>query len=87
MAIAAVKVMASGKAGLEAMPYFVNEFNGQGYQCLPPLGLDHDEAVISEAVRHTRELVEANSGGGGEKRWAKSVGALNRTAMAGPTSC
>ena len=65
MAIAAVKVMASGKAGLEAMPYFVTEFIGQRYSCLPPLGLDHDETVISEAKRHTQELV-------GDKSWANN---------------
>ena len=66
MAIAAVKVMASGKAGLEAMPYFLNEFIGQGYSWLPPLGLDHDETVIDAAIRHTRELVEARTGSGGK---------------------
>lgn len=60
MAIAAVKVMAAGKAGLEAMPYFVSEFIGQGYSWLPPLGLDHDETVIGEAIRHTNELVGGN---------------------------
>ena len=64
MAIAAVKVMASGKAGLEAMPYFVTEFIGQGYSWLPPLGLDHDETVIGEAIRHTRDLVGGSLGGG-----------------------
>ncbi len=51
MGIAAVKVMAAGKAGLEALPYFVKEFNAQGYRQLVPLGLDHinTEAVVTNS--------------------------------------
>ena len=47
MAIAAVKVMAAGKSGLEALPHFIKELGDQGYRMLNPVGLDHDRSTIN----------------------------------------
>ena len=45
MAIGAARVMAAGKAGLESLPYFVDELMAQGIPQLAPLGLDHGEVT------------------------------------------
>lgn len=57
MAIAAVKVVAAGKSGLEALPWFVKEFKGLGYRLLDPLGLDHDEDTIGQTLEYIKRVV------------------------------
>ena len=45
MAIGAARVMAAGKAGLESLPYFVDELMAQGIPQLAPWATDHTEAT------------------------------------------
>ena len=56
MAIAKVMIIAAGKSGLEALPHFQREFQHQGYQMLPALGLDHDTKTIDAAKQKTVNL-------------------------------
>lgn len=48
MAIGAVRVMAAGKAGLESLPYFVDELIAQGIPQLAPWARDHTETTGSK---------------------------------------
>lgn len=43
---AATRVMAAGKAGLESLPYFVDELMGQGIPQLAPWAADHSQEQI-----------------------------------------
>ena len=58
MAIGAVRVMAAGKAGLESLPYFVNEFLAQGIDQLAPWAIDHSPDQLDRLRRDTEELVQ-----------------------------
>lgn len=60
MAIGAVRVMAAGKAGLESLPYFVDELLAQGVPQLAPWAIDHDQDEIDDLVTRTRERVRGD---------------------------
>ena len=48
---AAARVMAAGKAGLESLPYFVDELLAQGIPQLAPWAADHTAAQIDKLNR------------------------------------
>lgn len=52
---AATRVMAAGKAGLESLPYFVDELLAQGIPQLAPWGADHSNEPIATLNRVTQE--------------------------------
>lgn len=52
---AAARVMAAGKAGLESLPYFVDELLAQGITQLAPWAADHDVEEIESLNRDTRQ--------------------------------
>lgn len=52
---AAARVMAAGKAGLESLPYFVDELLAQGITQLAPWAADHDVEEIEKLNRDTRQ--------------------------------
>ena len=45
---AAARVMAAGKAGLESLPYFVDELLAEGITQLAPWAADHDGGAIND---------------------------------------
>ena len=57
MAIGAARVMAAGKAGLESLPFFVDELLAQGIPQLAPWAIDHSQDQIDELHDRTRERV------------------------------
>ena len=56
MAIGAVRVMAAGKAGLESLPYFVDELLAQGFAQLEPWAIDHSPEQRENLQKATEEL-------------------------------
>ena len=60
MAIGAVRVMAAGKAGLESLPYFVDELSTQGIPQLAPWAIDHDQDEIDGLVDRARARVRGD---------------------------
>ena len=58
MAIGAVRVMAAGKAGLESLPFFVDELLAQGVDQLAPWAIDHSPEQLDGLRRQTEELVQ-----------------------------
>ena len=60
MAIGAVRVMAAGKAGLDSLPFFVDELLAQGIPQLAPWAIDHDQDDIDSLVSRTRERVRGD---------------------------
>lgn len=48
MSIGAARVMAAGKAGLESLPYFVDELLAQGIPQLAPWAIDHSQDQIDD---------------------------------------
>ena len=60
MAIGAVRVMAAGKAGLESLPFFVDELLAQGIPQLAPWAIDHDQDEIDSLVSRTRGRVRGD---------------------------
>lgn len=60
MAIGAVRVMAAGKAGLESLPFFVDELLAQGIPQLAPWAIDHDQDEIDRLVTRARERVRGD---------------------------
>ena len=63
MAIGAVRVMAAGKAGLESLPFFVDELLAQGIPQLAPWAIDHDQDEIDSLVSRTRGRVRGDWSG------------------------
>lgn len=57
MAIGAARVMAAGKAGLESLPFFVDELLAQGIPQLAPWAIDHSQDQIDELQDRTQERV------------------------------
>ena len=57
MAIGAVRVMAAGKAGLESLPFFVDELMAQGIPQLAPWALDHNQDQIDQLKAMTQDRV------------------------------
>lgn len=57
MAIGAARVMAAGKAGLESLPFFVDELMAQGIPQLAPWAIDHSQDQIDELQDRTQERV------------------------------
>ena len=57
MAIGAARVMAAGKAGLESLPFFVDELLAQGIPQLAPWAIDHSQDQIDELQNRTQERV------------------------------
>ncbi len=57
MAIGAVRVMAAGKAGLESLPYFVDEFLAQGVEQLAPWAIDHSDEDLVSRVNHSCRFI------------------------------
>lgn len=69
MPIRAVRVMAAGKAGLDALPYFVQAFGSveNSYPQFVPFALDHDMSpgsVLENVTSRTREVI-------GEEAWRR----------------
>ena len=62
MAIGAVRVMAAGKAGLESLPYFVDEFLAQGVEQLAPWAIDHSDEDLDRLRQATAAKVRGNWG-------------------------
>ena len=60
MAIGAARVMAAGKAGLESLPFFVDELMAQGIPQLAPWALDHSQDQIDQLKAMTQERVAGN---------------------------
>lgn len=52
---AAARVMAAGKAGLESLPYFVDELQAQGITQLAPWAADHTDGQIEKLNRDIQE--------------------------------
>ena len=52
---AATRVMAAGKAGLESLPYFVDELLAQGITQLAPWAADHNQEQIERLNNATQE--------------------------------
>lgn len=52
---AAARVMAAGKAGLESLPYFVDELQAQGITQLAPWAADHSTTQLDELDKMVRE--------------------------------
>ena len=52
---AAIRVMAAGKAGLESLPYFVDELLAQDITQLSPWAVDHSTQQLDELQDATRE--------------------------------
>lgn len=52
---AAARVMAAGKAGLESLPYFVDELLAQGITQLAPWAADHTDGQIEKLNRDIQE--------------------------------
>ena len=57
MAIGAARVMAAGKAGLESLPFFVDELMAQDIPQLAPWALDHSQDEIDKLHAMTQERV------------------------------
>ena len=55
MTIVAARVMAAGKAGLDSLPYFVDELLSQGIRQLAPWAGDHSEEQIEELRKVTED--------------------------------
>ena len=60
MAIGAARVMAAGKAGLESLPYFVDELMAQGIEQLAPWAIDHSQGDIDILASRTQPRLEAS---------------------------
>ena len=60
MAIGAVRVMAAGKAGLESLPFFVDEMMAQGITQLAPWAADHSQDQIDELHAMTQSRVNGS---------------------------
>lgn len=57
MANGIARVMAAGKAGLESLPFFVDELMAQGIDQLAPWALDHSQDQIEQLKTMTQERV------------------------------
>lgn len=77
MAIGAVRVMAAGKAGLESLPFFVDEMLAQDIPQLEPWAIDH----AGRQREQLRSETEASING----RWAKIRG-IRSSSLARPIS-
>ena len=60
MAIGAARVMAAGKAGLESLPFFVDELMAQGIPQLVPWAADHSHDQITVLHNRIRERVQGS---------------------------
>ena len=71
MAIGAARVMAAGKAGLQSLPYFVDELRLQGIQQLAPWAADHSNDQIEELHQSIRGT---NADDPVPEKWGKIYG-------------
>ena len=77
MAIGAVRVMAAGKAGLESLPFFVDELLAQNIPQLEPWAIDHAQQQREKLRSETEELISG--------RWTKIQG-IRSSSLARPIS-
>ena len=72
MAIACARIMSAGKAGLESLPYFVDECIEANIPQLEPFAIDHSREAVKDIKLKTQEKTQ--DGG----RWRKKIFNMSR---------